>query len=1057
MMLTTLCIMGQTSLRGTVVAEGSNQPISGVKVTLANQDISTTTNNSGEFALIYLEAMDEEVIFEADGYITDIQLVLLEDGKTNNMGTVTLKADIQKEMKEEIILNLSEADLNDDEGKSQSMSSGTSASIDVFNNTSSYAWSSARYRGRGYDQTSEQTYINGISFNGAERGTFNYSSLGGLNDASRNKEVVQGIEANNFTFGGLGQQTNILMNATRYAQGWKVGVAASNRNYKGRVTATYASGLLESGWAFVGQLAMRYSPAIDAKGIIGEGSDYISAGYFFSAEKQWGTNKKLNILTFGAPTRRGQSGATTQEAYKLTGSINYNPYWGYQNGRVRNSREVYSYDPTLIVSYDWQIDDKQVMKVGLGSHYSKYSNSALTFFNAPDPRPDYYRNLPSFYTDGQLTTTGNFITEDLAGRPVGDMTQFGGNWVGGSMDMANYATLHDLWTSRDSKTTQIDWDALYAANYANNHVNPEGSARYLLERRHNDLAEVSGHILYENSQYDHLKITAGAELKESAGIHYKTVDDLLGGNQWIDIDAFADRDIKELATNIGMTQDQIESVRQNDILNPNKAVKDGDKFGYNYTINMFSTKLWAQNEWNWNEVSLYYGLQATISSFSRSTTMLNGRAWYLAQQNPAQAYYYLGTQYKNIMNENVNGVKSFGGYSHVFVDPAFKLGADYKINGHNQLKLNAMAETAAPLARDAYISSRVHDRVVENIYTHDHAKNLKDFYAADEKRVSYDLTYEFNYPIIRGRITAYQTHFWNCSELNGYYDDEARTFVNQALTGINKVHRGIEAAAAIKLGSMFTLTPIIAYGNYRYTSNAYSVTSAENGMALSKAASGNLFELRDSVMIQGLKVSNGPQLNTSLKLSFFHSKMWFADITLSYFDLNYLNYAPSRRMKGLYTGVRADGSSVNGWYGNVTDGKSQTGTVDIRNLDENGNVVFDKKSMSGLKYPYNLLDQQETLVDSKWYNRLMLDFSVGKLIYLPHQQSLSINLSVSNATNNTHMKTGGYQQARLPRQTIQGESNESNNSRIAPNAWKYPAKYYYAWGANFFFNMTYKF
>lgn len=210
-------------------------------------------------------------------------------------------------------------------------------------------------------------------------------------------------------------------------------------------------------------------------------------------------------------------------------------------------------------------------------------------------------------------------------------------------------------------------------------------------------------------------------------------------------------------------------------------------------------------------------------------------------------------------------------------------------------------------------------------------------------------------------------------------------------------------------------------------------------------------------MIQGLKVSNGPQLNTSLKLSFFHSKMWFADITLSYFDLNYLNYAPSRRMKGLYTGVRADGSSVNGWYGNVTDGKSQTGTVDIRNLDENGNVLFDKKTMSGLKYPYNLLDQQETLVDSKWYNRLMLDFSVGKLIYLPHQQSLSINLSVSNATNNTHMKTGGYQQARLPRQTIQGESNESNNSRIAPNAWKYPAKYYYAWGANFFFNMTYKF
>ena len=62
------------------------------------------------------------------------------------------------------------------------------------------------------------------------------------------------------------------MDATRYAEGWKVGVAGANRNYKARITATYASGLLDNGWAFVGQLAYRYSPAI-GKNIIGAGSD----------------------------------------------------------------------------------------------------------------------------------------------------------------------------------------------------------------------------------------------------------------------------------------------------------------------------------------------------------------------------------------------------------------------------------------------------------------------------------------------------------------------------------------------------------------------------------------------------------------------------------------------------------------------------------------------------------------------------------------------------------------------------------------------------------------
>lgn len=1052
-------IMAQTSLRGKVMSPGG-QPIEGVKVTLTEQDISTTTNSQGEFSLIYLEPMEEEVIFEGEGFLSEIRMIGLQKDQINDMGEIKLQVDIQREMQDEILLTLTEADLNDDEGKSQAMSSGSSASIDVFNSTTSYAWSTARYRGRGYDQTAETYYINGINFTGAERGTFNYSSMGGLNDASRNREVVNGIEANNFSFGGLGQATNYLMDATRYAQGWKVGIAASNRNYKGRVTATYASGLLSNGWAFVGQLAWRYSPRLNIKGIIGEGSDYNSFGYFFSAEKRWGNSKRLSIITFGAPTQRGQNAGVTQECVNLTGSIYYNPYWGYQNGKPRNSREVKSYDPTAIVSYDWQIDDKQHFQVGVGMHYSWYSNSALTFYNAPDPRPDYYRNMPSFYFDGQLTPQGYFIQQDLNGKSVGVGGYYNGQYIGGTVNMADYKTLTDLWTSRDNTTTQINWDAMYAANYANNYTDPTGSARYMLERRHNDIAESSANLLYTNEKVNHLKITAGLETKASAGIHYKTVDDLLGGNQWIDIDPFADRDIKELATNIGMTQTEIELVRQNNISNDPatlyRPVTKGERFGYDYQISMNNVKMWGQNEWTWNEVELYYALQVTMSSFVRTTKMLNGRAWYLSLIDPSQAPYYLGPQYQQVLSGVYS--PSYTGYSHFFIDPAFKLGATYKIDGHNSLRVNAMAETAAPLARDAYISSRVHDRCVENIYIHDHAKNLKEFFAADEKRVGYDLTYEFNYPLVRGRITAFQTHFWNGSELNGYYDDEVRTFVNQALTNVNKVHRGIEAAAAIKLGKYFTLTPCISIGDYHYTSNAYSVTSAENGMAMTEDATrGNVYEVRDSVMIKGLKVSNGPQLNTSLKLSFFHPDMWFADITVSYFDWSYLGYAPSRRMMGLYTGTRADGTSVNGWYGNVADGKSQNGTYDARNLADDGTVQFTKANgYSGLVYPYSTLDAQESLVDSKWYNRFMVDLSVGKLIYLKNRQSLSINLSVTNVTNNTHFKTGGYQQARLPRQTIQG-AEDNVNSRIATNVWKYPAKYYYAWGTNFFLTCTYKF
>jgi hypothetical protein len=390
----------------------------------------------------------------------------------------------------------------------------------------------------------------------------------------------------------------------------------------------------------------------------------------------------------------------------------------------------------------------------------------------------------------------------------------------------------------------------------------------------------------------------------------------------------------------------------------------------------------------------------------------------------------------------------------------------YKINGRNRLKLNALAETRAPYARDAYVSQRVHDRVVSTIYTHDQAKSLKDFYAASEKVASADLTYEFNYPIVRGRVTGFFTQTWDGTELNGYYDDEARTFVNQAMTGIDKRYMGIEAALSVKLGTYFTLTGAASVGDYRYTSNPTAITSAENGMPMTQeiATQELIFETVDRVLLKGVRLSTGPQANASLKLSFFHPKMWFADVTVNYHDWNYLSVAPSRRMQGLYTGQRTDGTAVNGWFGDgYANAIATTDDMPLNQptMDADGNVNWqnaelDQNGVPVLKYPYNIMTMQENLAATNPLNRFIIDASVGKLIYLPNRQQLSINLSVTNLTNNTHFKTGGYQQARLPRAVRQGQA-DYQNSVITANAWKYPSKYYYAWGVNFFLTVTYKF
>jgi hypothetical protein len=1094
-------------LKGRLIRDNDNEAVAGARVTLANQNISTLSNANGEFTFYFVEPGDEELIIDADGFISGVELVQIADKQTTNLGDIMMQRDIVTEAHNEILLNLTEEEMTDDEGRSQSQASSSSASIDVFNSNTSFAWSSARYRNRGYQSNVENYYIEGLHFNSMERGQFNYSAMGGLNDASRYKEVLNPIEATNFTFGGLGQSTNYLMGASRYAQGWKVGAAGTNRNYKARVNATYSSGIMSNGWAVTAQLAYRFSPYIDNKGIIGEGIKYYSLGYFLTVEKIW-DNARLKLITFGAPTERGQNAAVTQEVYDLTGTNNYNPYWGYQNGHVRNSRIVKSFDPTVIAAYEYKIDEQQRLKAAVGYHYSWYSNSALNYFNAPDPRPDYYRNLPSFYWDGQIANPnsetaskqlfddngdhypwGLFIGEDMKGNSLGSgFWAEDGHLVGPSVNEKQYNDLVRLWKNRDDATTQINWDKIYAGNYANNYVNPTGSARYFLERRHNDIQEANASFNYVNTQFDHLRMTLGVEGKFSQGIHYKTIDDLLGGNQWIDVDAFADRDIKELASNSGFTQEDIANVRKNEIAaDYDEVVKDdGRRFGYNYRINMGNLKAWFQNEWTFNEVDLYYALALDYSSMQRTTSMLNGRAWYLTKiakealaKDPTGVdntwKYYGSRSFAEIEAAEAAGALKAGttyvGDSHHFFDPAFKFGLTYKINGRNHLKVNALAETRAPYARDAYISQRVHDRVVEGIYVHDNAKNLSEFFRPNEKVVSGDLTYEFNYPIIRGRVTGYFTQSWDGTELNGYYDDEARTFVNQAMSGIDKRYMGLEAAAAVKLGTYFTLTGTAAVGDYRYTSDAIAVQSAENGMPMTQDQSSKMlvFETTDKVLLKGLRLSTGPQVNASLKLSFFHSKMWFADITVSYHDWNFMSVAPSRRMQGLYTGTRIDGTAVNGWFGDentnaiqTTDNQTLRANVDTDPTSATfgqasyENAVFDANGVPQLKYPFNLMNEQESLTATNPLNRFLIDASVGKLLYLPKRQSLSINLSVSNLTNNTHFKTGGYQQARLPRSVRQGEK-DYQNSVITANAWKYPSKYYYAWGINFFLSVTYKF
>jgi hypothetical protein len=891
----------QTGIKGLVKVAGTGVPLPGVKITLLNQNISTQTNAEGIFSFSYIEAGDEEVSFIRDGYITQIKLISVKQNEITDMGEILLKADVQTDVKEEIVLQLNEDQLSNDDGKSQTMSARLN-SKDVYTSQTGYAFSPMRFQQRGYDSEFETTYINGVHFNSLERGVFNYSSLGGLNDAMRNQEEINGIQANTFAYGNVGNTTNINTRATNYAAGTKASVAYTNHAYKMRAQVTHATGLMPNGWAFAASAVVRWAD----KGII-DGTFYNSAGYFLSAEKVINDKHSISLVTFGAPTTRAQSSASTQETYNLAGSIYYNSYWGYQDGKVRNSRIVKSFDPTVIFSHDFKITDKQRLRTGLAYHYSMYSNSALTFYNAPDPRPDYYRYMPSYQTD-----------EDTKQQ------------------------ITDLWKS-DTGVSQINWDALYQANYKNNITNPDGTAKYAVERRHNNLSELAFNSTYSNTLNKSLKLLAGVEAKKSRGIHYKTMDDLLGGNQWIDIDQFAERDFPSDA-----------NIIQNDLNNPNRVIHKGDVFGYHYDLNITYASAFGQLEWNLPQLDIYYAAQLNYTSFYRYGYMKNGRAESVGEISYGKGKVWYSTNYSN------------------------KLGLTYKIDGRNRIAFNGLLESRAPQVDNSYVSVRIKDTAVP---------------MQSENIATADLSYLFTYKSVRGRLTGFTTSVTGSSDLYGYYDDDKQTFVNFMLTGVNKRYMGVEAGVSVKLNTHFTLSMAGTLADYSYMNNAVGYKNYENG---------SYADAMDSVMLKDnkLKIAAGPQLAGNMTLSYFHPKMWFVDLTLNYFDNNYLDFAPNRFTKtslALYT------------------------------TDEIKNALATQEKLKG---------------------GYLLDLSVGKVVYLKKRRSLNFNVSANNILNNTSLKTGGYQQARIPL------SDGAINTASLNN---FPNKYYYAWGFNMFLNIGYKF
>ena len=567
----------RTGVRGSVVDAKTGLPVVGATVMLDEQGISVTSGPNGDFSISDAVAGNDRLLVLSYGYKDWMQDVIISANVVENVGTIKLVgiADGSNDADDFIV---SESQIEDEEGNSQSIATLSGANDNIFYQAASYDFSLMRFRVRGYDSEYTQTMINGIVFNDPARGRFNYSMMGGMNQAFKNKSIGMGLEATSYGFGDVGGTNNIVTFAKDYAPGTRASVAYTNSNYYLRGMLTHATGLRKNGWALTMSAVARYSN----EGIV-PGSFYNSWGYFISAQKVFNPQHSLSITTFGAPTKRAANTATFQEAYDLTGDNLYNPSWGWQEGEKRNAKVVESFDPTAIVNWIWTPKAGVTLNTGVAVRKSFYSSSALNWYNAADPRPDYYRYLPSYFDD-----------EDTK------------------------ALYTEKWRTDDS-FRQIDWAGLYQTNYLNNlqadETGVSKGATYIIEKRHSNQLNTMFNSVLNARLNDYMTLQAGVGANWSRSSYYKTIKDLLGGRYWTDTDQFSERDYPN-----------DKQMLQNDMNHPNRKVLVDDRFGYDYDVNSFSANAWIQNMINLPRWDINYGIAISYTQFQRDGHMRNGRA-----------------------------------------------------------------------------------------------------------------------------------------------------------------------------------------------------------------------------------------------------------------------------------------------------------------------------------------------------------------------------------------------------------------------------------------------
>ena len=478
------------TIKGTVTDRTTNETLPGVTISVEGTTNATVSANDGTFELV-INAENRILQFRHIAYKTLNYEVVRKSGSMLYLGNIAIEPNI---------VNLDEIKVMSsfvtERGTPVAVSTVQSRTIEqklgnqdypeilkmtpgIYATKEGGGSGDDRLTLRGFQQENVSLLLNGVPVSSMENGLVYWSNWTGLTDATEAIQVQRGLGASRVAMNSVGGTINIITKSTSAEAGGALRVSLSDYG-NSKTSIGFSTGKMKNGTSLTFLGSHTVGPGfVDATYVNGW-------AYFLSLSREFGKKHRLVLTAMGAPEKHGQRNYGMSQADFDKFGVKYNKNWGEYNGEILSLSENFYHKPQINLNHYWNISPKAFLATSAYVSFGKGGGRYTEVFNYGKPTWDYRKNNQIDFDQVFLTNSTNPDSTTLAD----------GSFVKGYSKniLTNYRADH-YWVGLLSSLT-LDLN-------------------------------------------DNLKITTGIHLRNFRSHLYEEVDDLMGGNFWVEQYAYS--------------------------------------------------------------------------------------------------------------------------------------------------------------------------------------------------------------------------------------------------------------------------------------------------------------------------------------------------------------------------------------------------------------------------------------------------------------------------------------------------------------------------------------